>query len=407
MYWWCYMTCLTSNQTNCIKMNKLLLFLSIALFAGFASCGDDDSSSSNNDQLKQDVMADYANLVYNNYLAAFNDAQSMKAAISDFTGNPSQAGFDAAKAAWLQARETYGITEAFRFAEGPIDIIGSEEGPEGLLNSWPMDENFVDYVDGAPDAGIINDLVNYPTIDKALLVSLNGEGGEENVSVGYHAIEFLLWGQDLTPPSAKMPGMRPYTDFQDGGTAANQDRRRAYLDICADLILDHLQLLLDEWEPNGPYRATFLGLAADDALSNMMTAIATLSKSELAGERVFTAYDNRDQEDEHSCFADNTHRDLRLNFDGIKNVYLSILNGVENNSIHDLVATENADLAAEVRAALDDAETKVNATAIPFDFAISDDAERPAVLEAVTALRTLGDKIAEAGDALGIQVDTE
>ena len=385
-------------------MKNLLSLLAGLLLLGLSACKKDDNSLND---LKDDVIDNYAHLVYDNYSDAYDDAVALQTALSNFTANPSANTLQAAKDAWLTARESYGITEAFRFANGPIDLIGSEEGPEGLLNSWPLDENYIDYVDGAPNAGIINDPVTYPTIDKALLVSLNGEGGEENVSVGYHAIEFLLWGQDLTAPSSMQAGLRPHTDFMDGGTAANQDRRRAYLNVCADLLLDHLQLLLDQWETGGPYHTEFLALDRDVALSNMMTAIATLSKSELAGERMFTAYDNRDQEDEHSCFSDNTHRDIRLNFDGIKNVYLGLVHGTAGDGIHDLVLDQNAELATEVMNALDDAETKVYATAIPFDFAISDDSVRPAVLEAVQALRTLGDKFAEAGTALGIQVDTE
>jgi putative iron-regulated protein len=138
-----------------------------------------------------------------------------------------------------------------------------------------------------------------------------------------------------------------------------------------------------------------------------MTAIATLSKSELAGERVFTAYDNRDQEDEHSCFADNTHRDLRLNFNGIRDVYLGRNGALEGTSINDLVFEANPTLGASIMGQLNTAQIAVYGTAIPFDFAISDDATRPDVIAAVTALRTLGDRIVEGGSAIGIEVRIE
>ncbi|MEM6722854.1 MAG: imelysin family protein [Bacteroidota bacterium] len=389
-------------------MKKLFYLLPlVALVFVIHSCSKDDDPEEVLAALKTTVIANYANLVLNNYQAAQADAISLRTAINAFTSNPTQSTFDAAKQAWLDSRESYGITEAFRFANGPIDVIGTEEGPEGLLNAWPLDENFIDYVDGGANDGIVNDLVGFPTLSKDVLTGENGNGGEENVSVGYHAIEFLLWGQDLTDPSAEQAGMRPFTDFVNGGTAENQDRRRQYLEICADLIVDHLQLLIDEWEATGPYRATFLAQDANVNLANMMTGIATLAKGELAGERTFVAYTNRDQEDEHSCFSDNTHRDLRLNFQGIKNVFLSSIGGVTSSSIADLIDSVDESLGAEVRAALEAAETAVEATAIPFDNAISDDALRPDVLAAVTALQTLGDLIADGGTALGIQVDTE
>ena len=353
------------------------------------------------------VISNYADLVSQAYQAAYDDAVVLQTAIDVFVVDPTEENMTVAKDAWLQSRESYGPTEAFRFAQGPIDVIDGEEGPEGLLNSWPLDENYIDYVDGAFDAGIINDPVTFPTIDKALLESLNGEGGEENVSVGYHAIEFLLWGQDITAPEALEAGKRPYTDYVDGGTADNQDRRGAYLKICAELLIDHLDILVKQWNESGTYRSTFLALDEKEALGNILTAIATLSKSELAGERIFTAYDNQDQEDEHSCFSDNTHRDIRLNFDGIKQVYLGIKGTETGASIHDLIEQENADLAAAIRAQLDLAETAVYATGTPFDFAIVDGNERPKVLESVTALRTLGDKFVEGGAAIGITVGTD
>lgn len=383
------------------------LLLCLFTVVGITSCDDDEDMTINTS--RADVMSDYADLVLANYEAASTDAVALDAAIDAFITTPTAVTQQAAKDAWLVARESYGPTEAYRFANGPIDgEINGEEGPEGLLNSWPLDEAYIDYVEGDGDAGIINSPVEFPSITKDALAALNGNGGEENVSVGYHAIEFLLWGQDLTAPSERIAGLRPHTDFVDGGTAGNADRRRAYLKACSELLLDHLQILIDQWEVGGPYRTTFTALNQEDALSNMMTAIATLSKSELAGERVFVAYDNRDQEDEHSCFADNTHRDLRLNYDGIRDVYFArAINDVEGASIADLVEEANAGLAAEILAQFDAAEMAVYATAIPFDFAISDDGARPDVLTAVTALRTLGDKIVEGGDAIDIEVRTE
>ena len=83
------------------------------------------------------------------------------------------------------------------------------DGPEGLINAWPLDEAYIDYVEGDPAAGVVNDPDTYPTIDAELLTSLNEQGGEANISTGWHAIEFLLWGQDLsTDGPGDAPGHR-------------------------------------------------------------------------------------------------------------------------------------------------------------------------------------------------------
>ncbi|HAF76596.1 MAG TPA: hypothetical protein DCG42_04675 [Maribacter sp.] len=369
-------------------------------------CSSDDDSTTEvvvDDAIEaSSVIENYADLVLANYQAALVDAEAMSVAIQTFVATPTEENFEAAKEAWLTSRESYGPSEAFRFANGPIDT-GDTEEIEGYLNSWPLDEAYIDYVEGDVDAGIINNLADFPTLTKEILTGENGNGGEENVAIGYHAIEFLLWGQDLTAPSENLAGQRAYTDFVDGGTAANQDRRREYLAIVADLLTDHLQIIIDEW--SGDYRSTFLALDEDEALDNIISSIAELSRSELAIERMAVALQNQDQEDEHSCFSDNTHRDIRLNLAGIVNVYTGAYGSVDGNSLQDLIEEADADLATELDALLATAVTDVDATLDPFDLAIVDgesSVEGAKVQTAVQALVAFGDKLLEAKVALGI-----
>ncbi|MEM8583493.1 MAG: imelysin family protein [Bacteroidota bacterium] len=359
----------------------------------------------------EEVMAHYADLVYSSYSAAQADAVAMKEALNTFASEPTAEHFMAAKEAWLAARESYGPTEAFRFAGGPIDVIDGEEGPEGLINSWPLDEAYIDYVRDVDGnnlyGGIINDTETFPVVDRDLLVSLNMEGGEENVSTGYHAIEFLLWGQDLTAPEVHQAGQRAYTDFVEGGEIPNADRRKEYLLICADLLIENLDILVTQWAENGPYREKFLAQSERAALGQMMTSIATLSKAELAGERTFVPYANRDQEDEHSCFSDNTHRDLRLNFNGIRDVYTGQMGEVKGPSLSDLIRITNAELASQIDDQLAKTEAAVYDTAIPFDHAIDDEESRPGILAAVNELQDLGNLIVAGGAAIELIVGTE
>jgi putative iron-regulated protein len=391
-----------------MKFFSKFLFLTVFGSLALVSCDNDENTTPEPEPAldRSEVVSTYSSMVFAGYQDAMIDAQNLEQAINTFVADPTESNFEMTKEMWLVSRESYGPTEAFRFANGPID---AEDGPEGLLNAWPLDEVYVDYVEDAPNAGIINDLETYPTLDKALLESLNEAGGEANISIGYHAIEFLLWGQDLTDPSEMLPGQRKYTDFVSGenGTASNQDRRRQYLVLCADLLTDHLQLMIDQWAVGGAYRSTIDNANVEEVLSNMLTAIATLSKSELGGERMFVAYDNQDQEDEHSCFSDNTDRDIRLNLDGIANVYRGSYKNISGVSLEDLIKEADASLGDEVSAALVAAESAVFATADPFDFAIFDGAERPKVLAAVTALQTLGDKLVQGAAALGLSITTD
>ena len=402
---------LNKKPNTKLRMKKVFLSLSLLAAGGLmiVACSDDDNSKSGSKVTKEAVVANYADIVYQNYKDAYDDAVELETAITAFTAAPTADGFTAARIKWKQARESYGTTEAFRFANGPID---DEKGPEGLLNSWPLDENFIDYVDnnGAVlNGGIINRTDLYPTISKAVLEGLNEDGGEKNISVGYHAIEFLLWGQDLTAPAENKPGQRLYTDYIDGSTTAlNPARRRDYLKICADLLTDHLDYLVQLWKPGGTYRATFLALPVTTALQNIYLGITTLSGEELATERMDVALTNQDQEDEHSCFSDNTHRDIALNLQGVVNVYEGKYGVISGASLRDLVKQSDSQFYDDTNNAVEAAKEDVMAIYIPFDYAISggaSSAEGAKVKKAVVQLKTLQANLLAGATAIGVVVN--
>ena len=352
----------------------------------------------------EDAVETYARGVHAAYSASLSSAQGMDAAIDTFLANPTPATLEGAKRAWLIARDDYGPTEAFRFYGGPID--DEETGTEGLINAWPLDEGYIDYVEGNATAGIVNDPGTYPTIDADLIVSLNEVGGEANVSTGWHAIEFLLWGQDLTGDG---PGARPVSDYT---TADNADRRAAYLAVATDQLIDHLQELVDAWAPGGGnYRADFEALDAAEALRLAITGAGELSRGELAGERMNVAYEARSQEDEHSCFSDNTHADIIGNAVGVAMVLeASYPLGVTGTSILDVVAEADADLADQLRAELAASIVATRAIPAPFDQHltedVSDDAPgRSSVLAAIELLEDQTDTIVAAAEAIGVTIN--
>ena len=356
------------------------------------------------DAEKEAVLENYADIVLANYEDALTTATALDTALHAFVERPAPETMQAARDSWLAAREPYGQSEAFRFAGGPID---DEDGPEALLNGWPLDEGYIDYVEGAPASGIINDVTNYPDITPELLASLNEVGAEENISSGYHAIEFLLWGQDQ---SSEGSGDRPFTDYT---TAPNAERRGQYLLAVSELLVANLQSLVDEWASGQDnYRAEFLALEPDIALQQILTGIGVLSQSELAGERMFVAYDNQDQEDEHSCFSDNTHRDIILNAQGIYNVYFGSYTRVDGAvisgpAIADLVAASDSALAEEMAVLATEALAGTKAIHVPFDRAIVEAPYRDAVIDAVFLLQDQGEKLVAVSAVLGQEINTD
>ncbi|GLR11437.1 insulin-cleaving metalloproteinase outer membrane protein [Chitinimonas prasina] len=347
------------------------------------------------------VANHYATLVHAGYEDSLAGAKQLQASIDAFLAAPSEEGLNKARQSWLAAREWYGQTEAFRFYGGPID---GDNGPEGQINAWPMDEAYVDYVKGKPKAGVVNNLK--AKLSREALIGLNEKGGEENISTGWHAIEFLLWGQDLSKDG---PGARPFTDFVDG-KAPNADRRRAYLKIVSDLLVDDLASVSREWAPNAAnFRAKFV--ADPTAVQKMLTGIGTLSHGELAGERMEVALASKAQEDEHSCFADNTHRDVVTNAQGIQNVWEGSYKRADGTvlagpSLRALVAAKDAKLADKTSADIAASVKLAGEIKAPFDQEIVGKNTAPGrqrVRAVIDALRKQAKGIVSAAKSLGIK----
>ncbi|QIM53301.1 imelysin family protein [Hydrogenophaga crocea] len=347
------------------------------------------------------VAAHYATLVHANYEDTLNAAKALQDAVKALTAAPSQANLDAARKAWLAAREFYGQTEAFRFYGGPID---NDNGPEGRLNAWPMDESYVDAVQGKANAGIVNN--RKQAITKKALSALNEKGGEENIATGWHAIEFMLWGQDLSETG---PGNRSFEDFVDG-KAPNADRRRQYLNVVTELLVDDLGTLVKAWAPNAKnnYRARF-EKGGNESLRKMFVSLGSLSRGELAGERLEVALASQDQEDEHSCFSDNTHRDAVANAKGIENVWLGRYvradgSTLQGPSLRDLVNAKDAAVASKTSQQIRTSVESAEAIPAPFDRAIvMGSAGRPKIEATIKSLTAQSNDIVSAAAAIGIQ----
>lgn len=348
------------------------------------------------------VVAHYAQLVHANYSDALSAALALRSAVQAFTAQPSSETLAAARTAWLGAREFYGQTEAFRFYGGPID---NDNGPEGRINAWPMDESFVDSVQGKATAGLVNN--RKFAITKKNLSAQNERGGEENIATGWHAIEFFLWGQDV---SENGPGNRNIEDFIDGKTP-NADRRRQYLNVVTDLLIDDLTSLVKAWAPDAKnnYRARF-AKGGQESVRKMLVGLGSLSRGELAGERLEVALNSQDQEDEHSCFSDNTHRDAVTNALGIQNVWLgqykradgSVLQGP---SLRDLVAAKDAALAEKATKQIAASVAAAEGIQAPFDREIiggKDAPGRQRVQKTIDSLTQQSKDLVAAANAIGI-----
>ncbi|GAA4216576.1 putative iron-regulated protein [Sagittula marina] len=321
---------------------------------------------------KSEVLDTYADIAHAGYEDSLTTAQTLQTAVAALLESPSDETLSAAREAWLAARVPYQQTEAFRFGNAIVDDW------EGKVNAWPLDEGLIDYVDatyGGPtdenQLAALNVVAN-PTFTLSgeevdateITPELIGEtlheadGVEANVASGYHAVEFLLWGQDLNGHEAGA-GDRPATDFATGDdcTNGNCDRRGDYLKAATDLLVSDLEWMTAQWAEGGDARTTLLD-DEDAGITAMLTGMGSLSYGEQAGERMRLGLMLNDPEEEHDCFSDNTHNSHYYDGKGVQNVYTGSYTRVDGSevtgpSLSDMVAEMDADLDAELTAKLD------------------------------------------------------
>ncbi|BBR52530.1 MULTISPECIES: imelysin family protein [Pseudomonas] len=325
------------------------------------------------------VVKHYAEMVHAVYSDSLSTAKTLQTAIDAFLAKPNDQTLMAAKQAWAAARVPYLQSEVFRFGNTIIDDW------EGQVNAWPLDEGLIDYVDKsyehalgnpAASANIIantevqvgEEKVDVKDITPEKLASLNELGGSEaNVATGYHAIEFLLWGQDLngTGPGA---GNRPASDYLEGqgATGGHNERRRAYLKAVTQLLVQDLEEMVANWAPNvsDNYRAKLEAEPVADGLRKMLFGMGSLSLGELAGERMKVSLEANSPEDEQDCFSDNTHYSHFYDAKGIRNVYLGEYTRADGSkltgpSLSELVAKVDPATDATLKADLEATEAKI------------------------------------------------
>ncbi|RCW87008.1 imelysin family protein [Paracoccus lutimaris] len=329
---------------------------------------------------KADVVKTYADIAAAGYADSLTSAQALQTAVDALIAAPSDETLKAARTAWLASRVPYQQTEVFRFGNPIVDDW------EGKVNAWPLDEGLIDYVDnnaygGPSEENPLSTLnvvatpafkigateVDAATISADTIRSLHeADGIEANVASGYHAVEFLLWGQDLngTEPGA---GARPHTDYiqGEGCTGGNCDRRAAYLKAATDLLVADLQEMSANWAEGGAARAA---VTEDPAkgVQAMLTGMGSLSYGEQAGERMKLGLMLNDPEEEHDCFSDNTQNSHYYDGLGIRNVYLGSYTRpdgsvVSGPSLSELVASGDAAVDTQLKAELDDSVAKLAA----------------------------------------------
>jgi putative iron-regulated protein len=413
-----------------VKM-KLLTLLLMAVFAcGCAEkgCTDpealnykksaerDDESCQYGDKYieqKKSLIRNHAALASALYTDALLLSNDLKTKVDTFVNNPSDDGLSEVKLAWRNAYFAYLQCDGLRFSRGPID---DDRELSRILGQWPINPSLIDYTTGET-GGLISDTTSLPVISAEAIEALNQGVNKNQTTIGFHSIEYLLWGQDDEDVSLFTTGNRPFSDFdKNDSTTTNAKRRGEYLSAAAALLVNHLGVVVSEWDSlkTKNYRKTFLDLEENIALKNILTGLGTLTKSEFGIRALQEPVASGSQEDEISNYSDNTATDLAAMAYSIEIIYRGTYTPqsgfeVKGKSIDDLITEANPELAEQVDKKLDEVIELVGAIPSPFDWQASQEFEfgEGPITDAANALIELEGLLKEVAREFEIGIETD
>lgn len=290
-------------------------------------------------------------IAYTSYSQATQKAQELDSRLQSFLYHPNPMSASEVRQAWREAYSAYLQTSLFTFLpiNDPPDWFKQNIDLQHtlmLLDSWPIEGGYIDYLPGYPFSGIVNDLTL--ELNEESLLSQHGFSDPSYASLGFHAYEFMLWGgegqrspRDFFPQENSAPVVIPSegghmpqaSDAASAGNAEstesgdqqidspitvdvqNHNRRRQYVQVVSDQLLKHLHRLQRRWEPSNGYYATLVQRSApEQVVSAALMATQSLLSQELLGRRL---------SGNSSEFSQSTWQDVEALVKGIQQLFLS------------------------------------------------------------------------------------
>ena len=298
----------------------------------------------------KEIALEYVQQIDTDFKQAGIEIEKFQSSIATLTDQTNIENLSLSKQAWLNAHSAYELTTLHRYYV--TQLMGEQDSLALMqlqyqINHWPIVPGYIDYVDGYPDSGIVHDInVN---LDADSLREQHGSFDVSEVTLGFHAIEFLLWGYDADSVA------RPATDFDavleltpkeiESGYTLEQlsnNRRRLFLTVVADTLVNDFLALQSLWlaeEPSISQRIESIsGTELIVILADSMSAMLT---QELLQRSLYPMLNGNFVESVQSPYSRSTQNAVSSQLSGLERLLLE--RQTENGTTLDLVFSAISD----------------------------------------------------------------
>ena len=203
----------------------------------------------------KEIVLKYVEQIGTDLIQARIEIERFQSSIVTLADHVSSENLSLSKQAWLDAHSAYELTTLHRYFA--TQLIGEQNSLALMqlqyqINHWPIIPGYIDYVNGYPDSGIVYDI--NVTLDVDSLREQHGAFDIYEVTLGFHVIEFLLWGYDtdsVARPAADFDAVLELTPEEtESGYSLEQlsnNRRRLFLAVAADTLVEDFRALQSLW----------------------------------------------------------------------------------------------------------------------------------------------------------------
>ncbi len=288
-----------------------------------------------------DLKLRWLTLAKNCYQRAVLAARELEANSELFLSNPRSDRLTELQSRWISAHQAFiscNLYHALAFSRQEQKDLNKRIL---RLDAWPIEGGYVDYLPDYPYTGIVND-VTVPISIEAL-TNQHQMTGIYDVAIGFHSLEFLLWGAD---------GNRPVLDFEEQSSETNEqgielnsnNRRRAYISLLTALIIAETEALADRWNNDDSLATTTLNNTPPGAQASYLLSAVYQALSDQLLIKYFEPLDTENVQDaDESAFSGTTKQGIQSQLFEIGKFLLG--NGKNSQSIVEFISLQNPDSA--------------------------------------------------------------
>lgn len=298
----------------------------------------------------KEIALDYVEQVGTDLIQAEIEIAKLQSSIQAFIAEVNDENLSNARKAWLDAHNAYELTALHRYF---ATQLFEQQHSLALLqiqyqiDHWPIIPGYIDYVDGYPDSGIVHDInVN---LDADSLREQHGSFDVSEVTLGFHVIEFLLWGHSTDAISRSANDYQEKEELSpaelDLGYTIEQlsnNRRRLLLTVIVDTLVADYQTLQSLWISQAPsIKQSIESTSGTELIISLADSMSAMLTEELLLRSLYPMLNGDFVESIQSPYSRSTQNAISSQLSGLERLLLELQ--TENGTTLDLVFSAISD----------------------------------------------------------------